>query len=621
MGQTVEGRYRRGAKKLENMIVRPQGSVYRRGGTHFVVATKDFAGASKATRLIPFEFATDVAYVLEMGDLYMRFYQDEAQIQLTGSPYEIVTPYSDVDIDFIQYAQTGDIMYLSHPDYPIHKLTRLASDSWTLEEVDFYNGAFLDTNDTATTMLPSAGTGSITVTSSTPYFTADHVGSLLRIDAGYVKITGFTSDVLVDADVVETVAVVATNDWAEGAWNEINGYPRTVSFFQDRLVMGGTDAEPQKLWGSKVAEYEDFSAGVLDSDAFSYTVSSDKVNVFQWLTTQRDTLYIGTAGSVFKAQGGEGVPITPTNIFVTRITADECALARPLAIGNEVAFITRTHKKIKSLDYSLEQNAIQANDLTFLADQVSGTGIVNLHWALEPDSIIWSLNADGELIGLTYYPSEAVMGWHRHPLNGEVESISVIPKGESYQLWLCVKRTINAVVVRHIEFLDPNIYLESFLTYNGAPAKVFGGLDHLEGETLKVVGDDAEHPDVVVSGGQITLLKEASKVEAGLGYMSKLEPVPPEIDLTSGTIQGFKKRWIRFYLKVLNSHSPTVNGYRAPTKKGGMTMNQAPDLVTGNIRFQGLEITEDGALSVETDKPFPLEVLSIFGTIDIGMSE
>lgn len=551
----------------------------------------------------------------------MRFYTSSAQIQVASVAYEIATPYAAGEVDFIQYAQTGDIMYLTHPDHPVQKLTRLASDSWTLAEVDMVGGAFLDTNATATTMTSSAATGSVTITASASYFAAGHVGSLLRIGSGYVKITAFTSATSVTATVINTVPTSATNDWSEGAWNSINGYPRTVSFFQDRLVLGGTDTEPQRLWGSKVALYENFTAGVNDDDGFVYTVSSDKVNVFQWLTTQRDTLYIGTAGSVFKAQGGQGVPITPTNIFITRITADECAYARPLAIGNEVAFITRTFKKIKSLGYSLEQDSIQATDLTFLADQVAGQGITNLQWALEPDSIIWGSNLNGELIGLTYYPSEAVTGWHRHVFKGEVESLAVIPNNNTYQLWLVVKRTINSVESRHIEFIDPNVFLESFIAYTGTTGTVFTGLEHLEGETVGIIADGAEHPDKVVTSGQVTLDYDATEVIVGLRYTSKLTLIPPELDLQSGTIQGFYKRWIRMFIRVLDSHQPVVNGYQIPTKKGGATMNKVPDRVTGDLRVQGLAVNKEGTVDITTDKPFQLEILAVFGSLDVGMDE
>lgn len=50
---------------------------------------------------------------------------------------EIVSPYAEADLFDIQVDQTQNIMYLTHESYAPRKLTRLADDSWFLEEVDF----------------------------------------------------------------------------------------------------------------------------------------------------------------------------------------------------------------------------------------------------------------------------------------------------------------------------------------------------------------------------------------------------------------------------------------------------------------------------------------------------
>ncbi len=55
----------------------------------------------------------------------------------TYTIYEITTPYATADLFEIRYAQTGDIMNLTHPDYAPRELVRVANDSWTLSELAF----------------------------------------------------------------------------------------------------------------------------------------------------------------------------------------------------------------------------------------------------------------------------------------------------------------------------------------------------------------------------------------------------------------------------------------------------------------------------------------------------
>ena len=76
-GQIDFKKYANGLETLENMTVFPQGGATRRYGTRYVGPVKDH---TKTTRLIPFEFNVEQAYMLEFGDQYIRFYKDNGII-------------------------------------------------------------------------------------------------------------------------------------------------------------------------------------------------------------------------------------------------------------------------------------------------------------------------------------------------------------------------------------------------------------------------------------------------------------------------------------------------------------------------------------------------------------
>ena len=170
-------KYANGCETLENFLPRIHGPIRKRPGTRFVREVKTSADSC---RLIPFEFSTTQAYVLEFGDAYVRFYQDGGVILDGGVPYEIVSPYADEDVADLHYAQSADVLYIAHPSYPPYKLARNDTTDWTLTEVDFDWPPFNDENETADTMTASARTGSITITASTASFTADSVGAYVK---------------------------------------------------------------------------------------------------------------------------------------------------------------------------------------------------------------------------------------------------------------------------------------------------------------------------------------------------------------------------------------------------------------------------------------------------------
>uniref|UniRef100_A0A6M3KBH5 Putative tail protein n=2 Tax=viral metagenome TaxID=1070528 RepID=A0A6M3KBH5_9ZZZZ len=178
--------YKSGAKTLQNMLVRTQGPITRRPGTKYIASVKD---ANDPTRLISFEYSTEDAYIIEIGDDYARFFTDGAPVNEpngSGKPYEIVTPWDANDVFELQYVQDAGTMRIVHPDYEPYKLTRpddTNDANWTCTAVSSTTGPFLDeNNDTTWTLTPSATTGDgIDIVSTDPLFDDGHVGALFRI--------------------------------------------------------------------------------------------------------------------------------------------------------------------------------------------------------------------------------------------------------------------------------------------------------------------------------------------------------------------------------------------------------------------------------------------------------
>jgi len=120
-------------ERAENFFVRVTGGMESRPGMRFIAEAK----TTGTTRLIPFEFNTEQTYIIELGDQYMRFYTYGGQILSGGSPYEIATPYLAADLFDIEFAQSGDVMTIVHPNYAPRELVRITNTNWTLTEISF----------------------------------------------------------------------------------------------------------------------------------------------------------------------------------------------------------------------------------------------------------------------------------------------------------------------------------------------------------------------------------------------------------------------------------------------------------------------------------------------------
>ena len=85
--------YTAGAEVIENLIVRPQGPLFRRSGTKYVNATKVPTNESV---LVPFEVSDEQAYMLEFGKGYIRFFKSKEPIfETTSDEVEAFTLETD----------------------------------------------------------------------------------------------------------------------------------------------------------------------------------------------------------------------------------------------------------------------------------------------------------------------------------------------------------------------------------------------------------------------------------------------------------------------------------------------------------------------------------------------
>ncbi len=184
-GRFDVARYKTALAKCSNYLPTVQGGLTKRSGTRYVAAVKD---STKAVRLVRFEFSITQAYVLEFGDLYIRFYLNDGQLLNAGVPYEIASPYALADIPALTFTQSADTLYIAHPNYAPRKLQRAGATNWSVNTVTPLDGPYLPVNATTTTLTPSGATGTVTVTASSTTginggagFRASDVGRLLRI--------------------------------------------------------------------------------------------------------------------------------------------------------------------------------------------------------------------------------------------------------------------------------------------------------------------------------------------------------------------------------------------------------------------------------------------------------
>lgn len=286
------------------------------------------------------------------------------------------------------------------------------------------------------------------------------VGHYVHVNGGVVEINGVTTALVATGivrSVLSSAAKAGSAYWSEESriWNSTNGYPRCGTLFEQRLVLAGTTAFPNSVWGSRTGQYADFTNGIADDDGFSFTMVSDQQNPVQQVVAIKQLLAL-TYGSEFSIRGGIEKPLTPTNAQVKSESTYGIKNVRPVRVGSEVLFVQRSGRKVRSLGYQAASDNYASPDVSVLSEHITSGGISDMAYAQEPDSVVGMVRADGQLVTLTINREQEVLGWARQVTDGVFESVCSIPYGDRDQFWFVVRRTVNGVTKRYVEVMELN---------------------------------------------------------------------------------------------------------------------------------------------------------------------
>ena len=641
----MEGRvtletYREGLADMTNLLVMPQGGVTRRPGTEYLGEVKD---SSKAVRLIPFQFKTTDTYILEFGDQVMRVFRNG--LQVIDATDKTITGVTQADPGVITSNShgfsNGDEIYIdsvagmTELNGRNYRVANATTDTFTLTNLF---GDAIDT--TGFTAYTSGGTATEIYNIATPYAVAD-------LPALRFVQSADTMFIVHPSYAIRTLTRSADNNWTF-ATPTITGspspalntgtddYPSVVTFFEQRLVYGATNNNPQTLWFSKNGDYSNFTAGTGADDALIYTIASNQVNAIRYLSATR-VLTIGTTGGEYVLTATSDGPITPTTTLIRKYSNYGSAAIEPVQVADVTLFVQRGGRKVREFRYVGDINvaAYQAPDITIVAEHITAGGLSAFAYQQEPDGVIWAIRADGSLIGVTYRREEEVVAWHKHVIGGEfdggqaiVESIATLPSdtGED-ELYMIVKRTINGVTKRYVELMRPfdfggvttgAFFVDSGLRYDGSAIGSLKGLYHLEGETVTVLANGASHPDRVVADGGVSLAYNSTTAAIGYGYTSSMQTMRIEAGSADGTSQGKPKRIHAITLRLHETVGIEVGNSASENDRiffrdSSMAMDQAVPLFTGDkdIEFPG-GYDEDDRLYIRQTQPLPMSVLALF---------
>jgi hypothetical protein len=516
--------YQTGVETLENMLPLTSGGVTRRKGSEFLFSSVDGEQVTSGSRIIPFIFNEQEKYLFvfrpdnDLALVYNARSGNSFTLNLSSTADGLEPCYGDSSgsqlsanqLKEIQYAQTGDILVITHPEFRPFYIARTAEDTfisyvynWDVilaKETSKGNTNFDRTTDafaweglntTDVVLTTTNTTGSITISSANAIFDRGQLGSTVYfVDSGvvgYATITGFSTPNAVVADVKQTLPAAATGGlltWAFEAWSSTNGFPRSVTFHEQRAVFGGNNKFPDTIWGSQTGNLFNLTnttsqilgtSTIVNTDPFIFALASTEVNQINWIESG-SRLNIGTLGREYTASGTSGV-LGPLDVTIQPQTSHGCAHVQPVRFENSLVYVQKARQKIRDFTFFRDENSFRSLDLTYFSEHAARRSLrddtVNLFdsgfvriVSQETQGIIWMLDDNYSLIGMTRRKTTNNLAFHFHEFGGSdvlVESIASLPskdvRGED--LYLIISRKINGSVVNHLEKISRPFFQET----------------------------------------------------------------------------------------------------------------------------------------------------------------
>jgi hypothetical protein len=677
LGRRVDlAKFATGLKTAINLFIHPEGGVSNRAGLEFVREVKDSADE---TIVVPFQFNTEQSYILEFGDGYFRVFRDGGLILSGGSPYEVTTPYSKAHLANLVFTQEADVMYVTHESYAPRKISRVADNNWTLTTVTFAPSITAPSSVSASALsgsgsttyryrvstiadesgeesLPSGSvstTNDLTVAGNKNRITwAARAGAsryiVYKEDNGvYGYIGGTSGTSFTDENIVADLA--DTPQTARNPFSGSGNYPRCSTFIDQRLAFASTKNDPQAVFLSQSANYENYgySSPSKATDAVTFRIKAKQVNEIRSMISLKGLMLMTSGAEWIVTGGSQSDTITPSAIKRDNQGYRGSARVQPIVVGNTVLFAQERGGVIRDFSYSLEADGYTGKDLTVLARHLfRRKSIKAWAYAQAPYSIVWVVLSDGSLCSLTYMKEHEVWGWTRHNSGSNkdavFEHVAVVDEGDEDVPYFVVKRTVNGSTVRYIERLHTRyfdditdaFFVDSGLTYDGSASKTIVGLDHLFGESVVALADGNVVRNLTVGnvtgGVGVVLPRAASKVHVGLPVEAALQTLNLDLGQVQGkgTVQGRNKSVAELTLAVEDTRGifiGNIDGDRDNPKmveyKQRATENwgEAIQPITDDVAIKPhWSWNKTGSMWVKQFDPLPMTILAIMPDVVVG---
>jgi hypothetical protein len=405
-------------------------------------------------------------------------------------------------------------------------------------------------------------------------------------------------------------------------------YPKSLAYHEGRLVLGPTRTDPSSIWGSDTANLSKFDLGDTSEKAFNYDLQAETNVDIQWFMGNLGGIVIGTRTAEGILIGSQEEGVTPLTAQFRWLSTFGSSSVQPVRVNDTIVFVQRGGEVVRG--YIPKAQAYESPDLTMYADHITAGGVVSLHHQDDPQTMVYAIRTDGQLLALTN--NGQITAWSRIKAaptaagTGVIESVAIIPSsGPEDEIWQIVNRNVAGATKRYIEYYAtqkvPSFagahYVDCGIESTSmVPFGTLSGLSHLAGEVVDVLVDGTTWLSAMTVSptGTLTLGVSGTDIHAGLAYTSTLQTMRGSVyhPFMVYDDSGLNKRTAELLAWVADSSAIAGFGPTQAQATEQISYSSSTTLVTDIcvINFPG-EFDRDDYIWCVVSDPRPFTLVSI----------
>ncbi len=436
-----------------------------------------------------------------------------------------------------------------------------------------------------------------------------------------------------------------SREWKEQSFCSRNGYPRAITFHQNRLWFGGTTNQPDALFGSQSGDYYNFDVGnAADNDSVQTIVASNQLNEIYHIVSNKG-LEILTSGGEFLVIQDAGTPLTPTNIQIERMTGYGSTRTNPHICNGNTFYVQRNGRTVRDLE-RVSAGAFAPRDVSIRSSHLINTPIDICSFGgsdTRPEEYIFFVNTDGTVAVCHTVLSESILGWVLWDASGQTAStdghldrvMSMCAVNENI-FWVTDRNgVISLEKFTNFDEIDSTneCHLDGAVAVQVASDQTISNIPaHFYNKAVHVIKDDGSYRGTQTVSGTGTLdasllnLKyevidgviHQDRAYIGYSYFMNLETMPVDYQYPGYELTGKMRRITRVKVETEGALSMSVNGktlFNRTTASG--LIQQDPARVDGKQDFRLLGYSQDPTIQITQTLPASCGVMQLVSEVTI----